>query len=119
VWLPLLACVALAGLPRPLVGTVPPDPATRILTGIAVFGAASTVWSLLLLAIGGLGRVDEVHVSAGAVAAVDSSVPRTVGALAVLALAVLLARAGWALLSARRSWRDTGLRTSSLVASWG
>lgn len=74
---------------------------------------------MLLLAIGGLGRVDEVHVSAGAVAAVDSSLPRTVGALAVLALAVLLARAGRALLSARRSWRDTGPRTSSLVASWG
>ncbi len=97
----LLAPALLAAAGLPLARQLAPAAAARALAAITTTAAAATVWALVVLAAGGLGRAGEVractHPSPAGLAATDP-VPRALGVLAAILLAcgmTRLARVLW------------------------
>ncbi|MFB7445816.1 M56 family metallopeptidase [Streptomyces mirabilis] len=102
VYLLLLAPVVLAAAGPRLARQLAPAAAARMLAATTAVAAVATVWGLLVLAAGGLGRIGEVvaytRPDPAALAAADP-VPRTLGVLAAALLACGLARL------TRTAWR--------------
>jgi hypothetical protein len=109
VYLLLMAPAALAVLGPRLAHHLAPEAATRTLTALTGIAATATVWALAVLSVGGLGRTGEIQTYARttptALAATDP-VPRDLGALAALLLAVGLARTARLLWRRRRELRS-------------
>ncbi|MFC8513900.1 M56 family metallopeptidase [Streptomyces sp. NPDC057257] len=103
------ALLAAAG-PRPA-RRLAPAPAARVLAAATMIAAVATVWGLVVLAAGGLGRVDEVvaytRADPARLAAADP-VPRALGALAAALLACGLARLTHSVWRRRRDVRALG-----------
>ncbi|MFF5016694.1 M56 family metallopeptidase [Streptomyces sp. NPDC001165] len=95
VYLLLLAPAVLAAASPRLSRHLAPAAAARMLAATMAVAAVATVWGLLVLAAGGLGRIGEVvaytRPDPAALAAADP-VPRTLGILAALLLACGLFR---------------------------
>lgn len=108
VYLLMLAPVLLAAAGPRLARHLAPAAAARALAGTLAVAAAATVWGLVVLAAGGLGRTGEVlaytRPNQAALAAADP-VPRTLGVLAALLLACGLIRLARTLVRRRREVR--------------
>ncbi|MDF3291600.1 M56 family metallopeptidase [Streptomyces silvisoli] len=119
VYLLLLGPSALAVLGPRLARHLAPSDAVRTLTALTLAATGATVWGLTTLAIGGLGRTDDVqaYVRSNPVAlAADDPVPRVLGILAVALLAIGLARAAHSIWRRRQQFRAlAALRTLPAV----
>ncbi|WBO62859.1 M48 family metalloprotease [Streptomyces camelliae] len=114
VYLLLLAPAVLAAVGPRLTRQLAPAAAARMLAAISAVAALSTVWGLLVLAAGGLGRIAEViaytRPDPAALAAADP-VPRTLGVLAAALLSCGLSRLARTVWRRRRETRAlAGLR---------
>lgn len=108
VYLLLLAPAVLAATGPRLARQLAPAAAARMLAATTLVAAVATVWGLLVLAAGGLGRIGEVltytRPDPAALAAADP-VPRTLGVLAAVLLACGLGRLAHSLWRRRREVR--------------
>ncbi|MGW4519100.1 M48 family metalloprotease [Streptomyces sp. NPDC004393] len=114
VYLLLLAPAVLAAAGPRLARQLAPAAAARMLAAVTAVAAVSTVWGLLVLAAGGLGRIGEVvaytRPDPAALAATDP-VPRTLGVLAAALLSCSLLRLTRTVRRRRREMRAlAGLR---------
>ncbi|MFF3518586.1 M48 family metalloprotease [Streptomyces sp. NPDC002573] len=114
VYLLLLAPAVLAAAGPRLARQLAPAAAARMLAAVTAVAAVSTVWGLLVLAAGGLGRIGEVvaytRPDPAALAATDP-VPRTLGVLAAALLSCGLLRLTRTVRRRRREMRAlAGLR---------
>ncbi|MDF3291565.1 M48 family metalloprotease [Streptomyces silvisoli] len=95
VYLLLLASVVLAVAGPRLTRGLAPATAARALTALILTAAAASTTGLIVLAVGGLSRTDEVLAFSHpdtAVLAADDPVPRRIGALAAVLILIVLVR---------------------------
>lgn len=90
VYLPLLAGCLVAILGPHVVRRVSPPSATRLLAGCAVFSAAASAGTLVLLSVGGLLSAGTAARHGAAVPALRDPVPWPIGVIACAAVAVML-----------------------------